>query len=569
MSRFSSKRTITLIVTLAMLITLVPAVSSVKASAADSKLVALTFDDGPSTYTPALLDVLDKYEGVKVTFFIQGVNAKRYQDTLKREWESGHQIANHTWDHPTLSTQSDAKVKSEIADCEAYLDMATGGGVDYILRPPYGDFSSRVASLISTPAIIWSVDPEDWKYNEASRDAQFIISHVHDGAIVLCHDVKSSSPACTDIVVRTLLEEGYEFVTVNELFRRRGVAMEAGVKYYSCRPTGTQLGPVSEPVITEEPSAGGKLITITADEGARIYYTLDGTEPGQFSDTYTGPFTVYGEVTVKAVAAFNYNGSRSGVKTEHFSVFRCLEPTITGGGALPDVTGQEGSTVRYTLDGTMPTESSPVWTGSETVSPGTVVTAAAFIEGWLPSEPVEFYYSPSGQVYTDVMPGDWYADTVDQAVISGLFDKTGDFMFSPAGRLERWELIQALYRTVGEPSVTSANPYSDVTDDAPYLNALIWASERGIAMGYGDGRFGPEDGLSRDGLMKILDRFLVSIGRQSAQEADAVIASAGNEDGAIPATRAEAAAMLLRFMDIYGVGRIILSMHRVLAFRYK
>lgn len=94
---------------------------------------------------------------------------------------------------------------------------------------------------------------------------------------------------------------------MNELFRRRGVSLEKGHTYSSCKPTGTDLGPVNAPTVTE---AGGK-VTITADKGAVIYYTLDGSSPLASGRVYSGPIEAKAGQTLRAVAAFNLNGSAS------------------------------------------------------------------------------------------------------------------------------------------------------------------------------------------------------------------------------------------------------------------
>jgi peptidoglycan/xylan/chitin deacetylase (PgdA/CDA1 family) len=160
--------------------------------ASSTKLIALTFDDGPGPYTQKLLDGLAK-RGVKVTFFVQGCNAEVYSDTLKREYNDGHQVANHTYNHPQLTKQSDAKVIWQVTKNAGILDKACGSGTSYILRPPYGDYNSHVLSLIGCPAVTWSVDPVDWRDRNATTVSDRIVAGAFDGAIVLVHDIHSTS----------------------------------------------------------------------------------------------------------------------------------------------------------------------------------------------------------------------------------------------------------------------------------------------------------------------------------------------------------------------------------------
>ena len=238
------------------------------------KLIALTFDDGPGPYTRRLLEGLAK-RGVKATFFMLGQQAENYDVTAGLVRDAGHQIASHTYDHPQLSKKTDSQVRWQISHTADILNRITGYGTHYLVRPPYGDYNSRVLSLLDNPAILWSVDPLDWKYRNADTVCTNIVNGAHDGAIVLAHDIHSTTVDGVLMAIDKLQAKGYEFVTVNELFRRRGVSLEKGHTYSSCKPTGTDLGPVNAPTVTE---AGGK-VTITADKGAVIYYTLDGSSP--------------------------------------------------------------------------------------------------------------------------------------------------------------------------------------------------------------------------------------------------------------------------------------------------
>lgn len=268
------------------------------------KLIALTFDDGPGPYTRRLLEGLAK-RGVKATFFMLGQQAENYDVTAGLVRDAGHQIASHTYDHPQLSKKTDSQVTWQISHTADILNGITGYGTHYLVRPPYGDYNSRVLSLLDNPAILWSVDPLDWKYRNADTVCTNIVDGAFDGAIVLAHDIHSTTVDGVLMAIDKLQAKGYEFVTVNELFRRRGVTLEKGHTYSSCKPTGTDLGPVSVPTVTE---AGGQ-VTISADKGTTIYYTLDGSSPLASGKVYTGPFAAKSGQTVRAVAAYNRNGA--------------------------------------------------------------------------------------------------------------------------------------------------------------------------------------------------------------------------------------------------------------------
>lgn len=287
-----------------------PLQAAAQQSEGGGKLIALTFDDGPGRYTAKLLDALEERK-VKATFFVLGCNAELYPDTVRRAYEQGHQIANHTYSHQVLTGQPDDKVKAEISKTTEILDGICGAGMTYLLRPPCGESNDRILALAGCPAVTWSVDPMDWRDQNAKTVAKRITEAAYDGAVILAHDLYASTVDGVIVAVDALLQEGYEFVTVNELFRRRGVTMKTGTVYGRCRPTGTQLPPISEPAFTVETSTDGVNVTIHADEGTAVYYTTDGTEPNPQSAAYSQPLVLCQPCTLRAVAVYNFNGSRS------------------------------------------------------------------------------------------------------------------------------------------------------------------------------------------------------------------------------------------------------------------
>ena len=190
-----------------------------------AKLLAITFDDGPGKYTGALLDGLAE-RGVHATFFVNGVNASGWPETLKRIVNEGHQLANHTYNHKNLNTCSAQTVAYEISAVQALI-TAAGGDENAYIRAPYGNANKTVKSVVTAPLIYWSVDPEDWKYRNAETVRSNIESGVFDGAIILVHDIYKTSVDGALAAIDDLMAEGYEFVTVKDLLLRRGVTPEA------------------------------------------------------------------------------------------------------------------------------------------------------------------------------------------------------------------------------------------------------------------------------------------------------------------------------------------------------
>ena len=164
------------------------------------KLIALTFDDGPSKYTSELLDGL-AVRGAKATFFFVLVpTLSAIPDLLKRIASEGHQLANHTYSHKQLTKLSAADMENEINGCRNLL-VAAGGENTYYIRPPYGSYNDTLKSVAGAPLVLWSVDPEDWKYRDADVVTNNIMSTVKDGDIILLHDLyKTSVEAAIQVV---------------------------------------------------------------------------------------------------------------------------------------------------------------------------------------------------------------------------------------------------------------------------------------------------------------------------------------------------------------------------------
>ncbi|KAF9292122.1 chitin deacetylase [Linnemannia elongata] len=116
----------------------------------------LTFDDGPSTFTPTLLDYL-KTNKLSASFFVIGSNAIQYPDTLKREVAEGHHLASHTWSHHALTTLTNEQIVAEMKWTEKAVMEATGLRLKY-MRPPYGDINNRVRFVLKKLGYI----PVDW-----------------------------------------------------------------------------------------------------------------------------------------------------------------------------------------------------------------------------------------------------------------------------------------------------------------------------------------------------------------------------------------------------------------------
>lgn len=199
----------------------------------DKPMVALTFDDGPYTpVTSKILKVLKKYDA-KATFFVVGNRVPQYEDMVKQAYEEGNEIATHTYSHANLTKLSKKGIKSELNKSKKVIKDAIGCSYS-TLRPPGGSINDTMRSVIKVPMIYWSVDTEDWK----SRNAKSVLSEckvIQDGDIVLMHDLYPSTADAVKKLVPRLVKEGYQLVTIDELFHYKGINAKGGKVYMSGR----------------------------------------------------------------------------------------------------------------------------------------------------------------------------------------------------------------------------------------------------------------------------------------------------------------------------------------------
>ena len=187
---------------------------------AEGPYIALTFDDGPAkSTTPRLLDLLAK-RGIKVTFFVLGEMVEQNPDLLKREVAEGHEIGNHSWNHPNLAKMSDDAVHSQLQRTQDLI-FQTVGIKPKTMRPPYGSFTERqrkwAHEQFGYKTILWEVDPQDWKKPGPAVVVRRILSETKPGYIILVHDIHPQTIDAMEQTLDGLLAKGFQFVTVSEL----------------------------------------------------------------------------------------------------------------------------------------------------------------------------------------------------------------------------------------------------------------------------------------------------------------------------------------------------------------
>lgn len=193
--------------------------------------VALTFDDGPGSFTDRLLDCLEKNQS-KATFFMVGEEINSFPDTVKRMEEMGCELGNHSYTHTDFTILSTDDMSAEIAGVDELLVNLVGYGAT-VVRPPYGSVNDSVRATVGTPMILWSIDTLDWETKDAQQTVDTVMENVTDGSIILMHDIFSTTVDAVEMLVPQLISEGYELVTVHELAEKKGIELQTGITYGS------------------------------------------------------------------------------------------------------------------------------------------------------------------------------------------------------------------------------------------------------------------------------------------------------------------------------------------------
>ncbi len=193
------------------------------------KIVALTFDDGPSPlWTPRILDALKK-AGVKATFFMLGDHVQKYPDVARRVAEEGHEIGNHTYDHHVLIYYKMDELEKELKDAEKIIKDTTGKTTQYF-RPPKAWLTPQEKEKIKAMGykiILWSLNSKDWVTFDDKYIIGYILRRIQPGDIILFHDSggvfsteggsRKETVLTIPRLVEKLREKGYECVTITEL----------------------------------------------------------------------------------------------------------------------------------------------------------------------------------------------------------------------------------------------------------------------------------------------------------------------------------------------------------------
>lgn len=195
----------------------------------ERKVIALTFDDGPNTTTTnEVLDVLEKY-GIKASFFLIGNNIDdESAKAVKRAYDMGCEIGNHSRSHSYMDKLTAEEIAEEVTYVNEKVIEITGEAPTFF-RPPYIAVNDKMFETIDMPFIA-GYGANDWEDRvTADRRALMVLRQAKNGAIILLHDAKGNSQTveALDTIIPELQAQGYEFVTISEVFRECGAEPEA------------------------------------------------------------------------------------------------------------------------------------------------------------------------------------------------------------------------------------------------------------------------------------------------------------------------------------------------------
>ena len=288
--------------------------SLMKAGAAEDnkKLIALTFDDGPNTTTTNdILDILAEYDA-KASFFLIGDNINAESSvSVRRAYDMGMEINNHSKTHSNMSKMSAGELRAEISFVDDKVKEITGEPTKFF-RPPFIDVSQSMYDAIDLP-FICGIDCQDYMANVTAQErADYILNGAKDGVIVLLHDAAGNQNTvdALKIVMPQLVEQGYEFVTLTELFERQGETPKHGILYSNVAkyPGGYSLKQAIPSDTADKVAVDTALLKESGDRYAiEVEYTSPaGYPPVVALQKWSGSPTVW-----QTVQPFYFNGEKA------------------------------------------------------------------------------------------------------------------------------------------------------------------------------------------------------------------------------------------------------------------
>ncbi|MGB4758718.1 MAG: polysaccharide deacetylase family protein [Candidatus Saccharimonadales bacterium] len=179
------------------------------------KCIALTFDDGPNSVTPRLLDIL-KTNNTRASFFVIGRQIAGHETIIKRMQSEGHDIGNHTWDHLDFKKIPLEVMEDQVARTDQAIEAVTGKKPMFV-RPPFGSFSPEHLATANRPFVLWNIDPDDWTAKDSNAIHDRVMAVARPGAIIVSHDIYDATADAYARVIPELQQQDYSLVTVSDL----------------------------------------------------------------------------------------------------------------------------------------------------------------------------------------------------------------------------------------------------------------------------------------------------------------------------------------------------------------
>ncbi len=194
-----------------------------------TKMVALSFDDGPSKYTLEILNIL-KENDCTATFFVVGNKTNQYSDIILEVYQAGNEIGNHSFNHSDFTKLSPEEIMNQFNTTEEAIYNVIDV-YPIFFRPPYGAINNTVKENIASPLALWSIDSNDWQKITDEEVINNIIPNLADGKIILMHDIFARTAKLCQSLIPTIKNLGYNIVSISELYESNEFELQDGVVY--------------------------------------------------------------------------------------------------------------------------------------------------------------------------------------------------------------------------------------------------------------------------------------------------------------------------------------------------
>ncbi len=527
-----------------------------KSAETSSKLMAFSYDDGPSEATEALLDGLKERDS-HVTFFMTGLldtqygkyGIEHFANLADRMIREGHQLGNHSYYHIDMDESTPEEIKLQVVNVEKLLFERMGGEYRDMFRPPHGECTPEIRRALNMPIILWNLDSFDWKYIDADVVYRNIVNNASDGTVVDLHDLSPTSVDGSLRAIDTLKKKGYEFVTVAELMRRRGVTPQNGADYRSFPNKGVNLPALAAPEIKVEKDHENRLVSAvcsTSEQGMTLYYTTDGTYPLLSSSKYEKPIKVT-EDTDLIVVGYDEFATRTPMARQTVKRYAVEPPEAESeDGKVTLTCATPGAEIYYTLDGSEPDENAKHY--RKPFRPkGRQLRAVGVLKDVPSGGTADYTVAGKGILFTDLDPEAEYFDNVCTVVEKGYMNGREDQTFEPDRTVTRAMLLETLYGMADSPEPEKASSkgaaarYLDVTSGDSYRDAVFWALSEDLSAADSEEAFGSANEITRQELAEILYRYEKNI-RQADMETNSADLSEYRDGNTVSAGAEEAVA---------------------------